>query len=488
VIRIGVIQRVLSRLLWMSAGAQAVPLVFALLGREAIWYAWAASTGLPALAAFAVSRLPAAREAPKDSLRRREGFVAVTLGWLVLVFFTALGFHLSGYFDGFAESFFESMSGYTTTGATVIADIEGLPTSVLFQRSLSHWIGGMGIIVLSVAILPELAVGGMQLFAAESSGIDADKLAPRIAQTARRLWGLYVLITAAETILLLLGGMSVFDAVNHAMATIATGGFSTKNASVASFDSLYIELVIIAFMFISGISFTLQYRAIIQLRPRRLLTSPEVQLYTALTLGACLLVTTDLYVAGDYDTIGSALRYASFQVVSIITTTGFATADFDAWPDFCRVLLVGSMIIGGCAGSTAGGSKVVRLYVVVKHAIAQLHRLIRPRIVHPLQIGKREVPQDTTEAILGFYLLYFAALGIGFLAMTGLGMDLVSGTTAAVSALNSVGPGLGTVGAVRNFAEVPDAGLYLLSFGMLLGRLEIYTVLVLFTSHFWRRG
>jgi trk system potassium uptake protein TrkH len=288
-------------------------------------------------------------------------------------------------------------------------------------------------------------------------------------------------------VLLLFGGMSAFDAVNHSMSTIATGGFSTRNASVAAFDSVYIEMVILVFMFVSGLSFTLQYRAFLRGQLRRLFASPEARLYTLLTTLAILFVTVDTWLDTSYS-LPQALRYSSFQVVSIISTTGFGTADFDLWPDFSRMLLVGIMLIGACAGSTAGGFKVVRLYVVVKHATAQLRRLVRPRLVQPLHIGDRDVPTDTTEAILGYSLLFFSANLLLGLAMTALGLDLVSGATAAVSAMNSIGPGLGTVGAAQNFAGVPDTGLYLLSGGMLLGRLEIYPVLVLFSSHFWRRG
>jgi trk system potassium uptake protein TrkH len=486
--RVGVIQRVISRLLWFTVFALAVPLAYAVIAREDTWWAWLIPTVLAALMSYAVGHLPAARSAPHDSLRRREGFLAVVLGWLTLVFFTAIAFHLTGEFPSFAGAFFESMSGYTTTGATVIGDIEALPDSVLLMRSWSHWIGGMGIIVLSVAILPELGVGGMQMFSAEASGFDSEKLAPRIAATARRLWFLYFAITAAEMVLLLFGGMGVFDSVNHAMATIATGGFSTKNASIAGFDSLYIEMVIVLFMFISGINFTLQYRAIIQAQPKRLWLSQEVRLYTLLIVGAIVFIAMDLYISNSYDSLADAFRYSSFQTVSIMTTTGFGTADFDAWPEFCRVLLVVLMVVGGCAGSTAGGAKVGRFFVVIRHAVHEIRRLIRPRLVQTLHMGEREIPRETTEAILGYFLLYFVALAVGALAMTALGLDLVSGATASVSAMNSIGPGLGTVGAVQNFSEVPDTGMYLLSFGMLLGRLEIYTVLVLFSSHFWRRG
>ena len=489
--RTGVILRVLSRLLWFSGGALVFPAIVSVLYGEGTWMLWLIPVFLSGLAAYGTANLPSAMQAPRDSLRRREALLAVSLGWLVLVFFTALAYHLSGEFSSFARAYFEAMSGYTTTGATVIGDVEALPHSILFMRSFSHWIGGMGIIVLSVAILPELAIGGMQLFAAEASGIDSDKLAPRIAQTARRLWLLYVLITLVEAILLLFGEMSAFEAINHAMSTIATGGFSTKNDSIGGFDSLYIELVVVTFMFISGISFTLQYRAILLGRPDKLLRSPEVRLYTSFVVIVTLLVTVNTYGAGIYDSFLTSLRYGLFQTVSIITTTGFGVnpeADFDLWPDFSRVLLVAIMFIGACAGSTAGGSKMVRLYVVAKHAVVQLRRLVRPRLVATLHIGDREVPRETTEAILGYYLLFVAIIMALGLCMTALGMDLVSGTTAAVSAMNSIGPGLGTIGAAESFAQVPDAGLYLLSGGMLLGRLEIYPVLVLFSAHFWRKG
>lgn len=489
--RTGVVLRVLSRLLAFAGMALFFPLVIAALYGEDDWFMWTAPMLLAAILAYAIAKLPITQVAPKDSLRRREGFLSVTLGWLVLVFFTALAYHIGGHFESFAHAYFESMSGYTTTGATVINDIEALPHSILFMRSLSHWIGGMGIIVLSVAILPELAVGGMQLFTTEASGIDSDKLAPRISATARRLWLLYVAITAALTMLLLAGDMSLFDAVNHAMSTIATGGFSTKNESIGGFDSLYIELVITCFMLVSGLSFTLQYRALVLRQPKRLLQSPEVRLYMKILAFTIILVTINTYGAGIYSSVFTALRYATFEVVSIMTTTGFGInpeADFDLWPDFSRLLIVGIMMIGGCAGSTAGGFKVVRLYVVLKHALVQIRRLVRPRLVQTLHIGDREVSRETTEAILGFYMLYFTIIMILSCALTALGMDLVSGTTAAVSAINSVGPGLGTTGAVESYSAVPDTGLYLLSGGMLLGRLEIYPLLVLASSHFWRRG
>jgi trk system potassium uptake protein TrkH len=483
--RAAVLLRIFSRLSMFSAISLAVPLIFALINLESKWYAWL----FPLLFAGGLSWFSWTKsQNSKDKeggLRRREGLLAVSLGWLVLVSFTASAYYLSGSFDSLAACFFESMSGYTTTGATVVKDIESLPGSILLMRSLSHWIGGMGIIVLSVAVLPELSVAGMQLVEAETSGLESEKLAPRIADTARRLWGFYVGITVAQTGFLIAGGMTIFDSINHAMATIATGGFSTKNASIAGFDSLYVESVILVFMFLSGINFVILYRALLGRDPKRLWSSPELRLYVYLTLGACAVVSLVLLFSGHYGFV-DAFRFGSFQVVSILTTTGFGTADFDAWPQFTRLFLVALMLIGGCAGSTAGGSKVVRLYVVAKHAGIQLNRLVRPRIVQTLQMGQRSVSRETIEAVLGFYLLYFLAIMVASLVMAGLGMDLVSASTAAISAMNSIGPGLGSVGAAQNFGQIPAIGLYVLSFCMLLGRLEIYTLLVLFVPRFWK--
>ena len=482
-----VLKRILSRLLLVSAVAHTIPLLFALLAREGHWLPWLFPAALAGALGGWLARQPEVREAPKD-LRRREGFLAVTMSWLVLVLFTSAAYLLTGEFETVADTVFESMSGWTTTGATILDDIEGMSRPVLLMRSVSHWLGGLGIIVLSVAILPGLAVGGMQLFSAEATGLEADKLAPRIAATARRLWSLYVGLTAVLIVLLVAGGVSLWHAVNHAMSTLATGGFSTLNRSVGGLDSLYAEIVIIVFMFLGGIGFTLHYRAIIRRNPKPLLQSPEVRLYAALMLAAALIIGVSLYAEGLYDSVGQVIRYAAFQTVSIMTTTGFGTADFDAWPHVARVVLVGLMLIGGCAGSTAGGTKVIRLYVVSKHAILQLHRLVRPRLVAPLKVGDRPVPREATEAVLGFYLLTFAAITGGAIIVTALGMDFESGLSAAISAVNTIGPGLGTVGATQTFYDVPAAGKYALSFGMLLGRLEIYTVLVLFTTHFWRRG
>ncbi len=484
-----IIAKVMARAFALSAVCLAVPSVVAIGYQEHSWKAFCGTTLVCILVSLFIARQKSIRTHTLHGLRRREGFVAVVVVWMIVVLTTALAYWLSGSFVGFAEAFFESMSGYTTTGATIAPDIEALPFSILFMRSFSHWMGGMGIIVLSIAILPELAVGGMQLFAAESTGIGTDKLAPRIASTARRLWFLYVAITLLEAVLLYLGPMNAFDAINHSMATIATGGFSTKNGSIADFHSLYVEMVILAFMFLSGINFTLQFRALVLRKPGALLRSQETRLYIVLALCSIAVVALSIYgTQAKYTGIGTTLRDASFTTVSIMTTTGFGTADFETWPAFSQLLLVLLMLIGGCAGSTSGGTKVVRLYVLFQHARLQLRKLIRPRLVQSIRVGNMPVTRDTTEGIIGYYLFYFIALMGGSLALTAFGLSIVSGTTGALSALNSIGPGLDAFGPTDNFASVPDGGLYLMSFGMLLGRLEILPLLVLFSRHFWRQG
>jgi len=478
--------RVLSRMCQFTAATLMISGLVGLAYGEPVWgyYAAVAAAALTASLGFELVGQRAPGSQPR--LTRRESFLAVVLSWVVMIFFGALPFWLSGAMPLFADAMFESASGYTTTGATILGDIEALPHAHLFQRSLAHWVGGMGIIVLSVAILPELAVGGMQLFTAESTGISTDKLAPRIVSTARRLWWVYASMTGVLVVLLLFGGMNVFDAVTHAFGTLATGGFSTRNASIGAFDSLYIEAVITAFMIGAGVSFALQYRLYWRRNPGPLLTSREVRLYLGIFVSFSLLIAIWLVVQGGYTSFGSALRDSVFQTAAIITTTGYGTANFDAWPSFCRYLLVALMFLGGCAGSTAGGVKVIRLLVVLKHAMLELRKLVHPTIVQPVMIGDNVVPQATIQAILGFFLLYISTIGLGTALVLATGVDLVTGVTAVVSAMNSIGPGLGLVGPAENYSHMPTMCKWVLSACMLVGRLEIYTVIVLFTAAFWK--
>ena len=487
------LQRIMSRMLAGSGLVLIAPLALSLFVGERIWFAYLVPCVLALLLAVALhilgNRTPPDQAGPSQAtLRRREGFFAVTAGWLSVVFFTAVAYQLTGRFSTFAHCFFESMSGYATVGATVVSDIESLPVSVNFARAWSHWVGGMGIVVLGVAILPELAVGGLQVFGAEATGFQADKLAPRIRDTARRLWALYAAMTAVLFALLLLGDLSAMDAIVHAFSTIATGGFSNKNASVGAFDSVYVESVLVVFMFISGMSFALLYRTLVQGKGVSLLRSSEVRLYTMLILSVIALSVLNVWLQAEHGDMTRIVRDATFTSVSLITTTGFGTADYDAWPQFTRLILTVAGLIGACAGSTGGGFKMVRLYLLLKQAVGEVRRLVRPRLVQGVYLGEHALSREAADGITGFMLLYVSALVVGAMTMTALGLDLVSGTTATISTLSGVGPGMGSVGPHVHYGHIPRSGLFTLSFLMLLGRLEIYTVLVLFTRDFWRRG
>ncbi|MDH4026883.1 MAG: TrkH family potassium uptake protein, partial [Desulfuromonadales bacterium] len=409
----------------------------------------------------------------------------VTFGWTFFALFGALPFVFSGAIPSYLNAFFETMSGFTTTGSTILTDIEAMPPSLLLWRSLTQWLGGMGIIVLSLAILPMLGVGGMQLFKAEVPGPTTDRLKPRIQDTAKLLWGVYVLLTCIETLLLMAGGMSFFDGLNHAFTTMATGGFSTRNASVAAYNSVYIDWIITIFMFLAGVNFSLHYLAL-RGKIGDFIRNEEFLFYSSLVIVGTALITM-LNMGGTYPGFLDNLRYSAFQVVSIITTTGFGTADYELWPVLCQYLLVFFMFIGGCAGSTGGGMKVARILLLFKHAQVQVYRLIHPRAVRLVKLGDRPVDKDVMQSILGFFALYLGVFVAASFIMAATGMDLNSAGGSVIATLSNIGPGLGSVGPVDNFAHVPAIGKLVLAFCMLLGRLELFTVLVLVFPSFWRK-
>jgi trk system potassium uptake protein TrkH len=421
----------------------------------------------------------------RKDLSVREGFAIVTFGWTFYALFGALPFLFSGAIPSPLDAVFETMSGFTTTGSTILTDIEILPESVLLWRALTHWLGGMGIIVLSLAILPMLGVGGMQLFKAEVPGPTADRLKPRIQDTAKLLWGVYVLLTAAETVLLMFGGMNFYEALCHSFATLATGGFSTRNASVGAFNSPYIEWVIILFMLLAGVNFSLHYHAL-RGRVRGYFRNEEFRTYLVLVLAATGLIVL-LNQGRVYDSFLDNLRYSAFQASSILTTTGFGTADFEIWPVLAQYLLVLLMFTGGCAGSTGGGMKVARILLLFKHAQVQLYRLIHPRAVRLVKLGDIPVDREVMQAILGFFALFMGVFVVASCLLAASGMDLVSSGAAVIATLSNIGPGLGSVGPADNFAQVPAFGKTVLIACMLMGRLELFTVLVLFFPSFWRK-
>ena len=433
----------------------------------------------------------------KKEIKKREGYIVVTFGWLFMSLSGMLPYLASGAIPNVTNAFFETISGYTTTGASILSDIESLPKGILFWRSMTHWIGGMGIIVLAIAILPLLGIGGMQLFAAEAPGPSADKLHPRITDTAKRLWLIYFGFTAAETIALNLAGMSFFDAINHAMSTLSTGGFSTKNASIAHWnDTPVIQYIIMFFMLLAGMNFVLSYFAF-KGKVQKIIKDEEFRLYMLFIIGFTLITSLVIYFKADISesTIAhpmvlgageSAFRHGLFQVLAVITTTGFVTADFTAWTSFLSVIFFGLMFLGGSAGSTAGGIKVMRHILTIKNALMEFKRTLHPNAVIPVRYNARSVDQSIIYNILAFFILYMLSWIIGASVLGALGLDFVSALGGAASALGNVGPAFGDLSPVDNFGSLPTAAKWWCGFLMLIGRLELFTVLILLTPFFWR--
>lgn len=425
------------------------------------------------------------RNSPSNDVRKKDGYLIVTLGWLSMSFFGALPYLLSGAIPDLTNAFFETLSGFSTTGASVLTDIESVPKGILFWRSLTQWIGGMGIIVLTVAILPLLGIGGMQLFVAEAPGISPDKLQPRIKETAKRLWIIYCGLTMAELILLWIGGMSFYDAINHSLTTMATGGFSTKNASIAHFHDPFIQYVIIFFMFMAGTNFTMTYFGL-HGQFQKVLKNEEFRFYLLFSIIVSLIVGLLIYNLG-HDTFEKSIRDALFQVVSVVTTTGFVTHDYTAWTSFITVLFFLLMFTGGSAGSTAGGVKLVRHILLVKNSLQELKRILHPSAIIPVRFNGKAVNRDITFNVLAFMMIYILVMCFGTLAVSSFGIDFNTSLGAVATTLGNIGPGIGDVGPVDNFAHLPGGVKWILSFMMLVGRLELFTVLILFTPYFWRK-
>lgn len=433
----------------------------------------------------------------RKEMNKREGYVVVTFGWIVMAASGALPYMVTHAIPSFTSAFFETMSGYTTTGATILNDIEIVAKGVLFWRSTTHWIGGMGIIVLAIAILPLLGIGGMQLFAAEAPGPSADKLHPRITDTAKRLWLIYFGYTVAETILLKVAGMSFFDAINHSMSTLSTGGFSTKNASVAYWNHQpIIQYIIILFMFLAGTNFVLSYYAF-KGKVQKALQDEELRWYFRFIATFTIIAALIIYFRADLSlsTINhpmvwgraeGAFRHALFQVLTIITTTGFISADYTLWTPFLVVFFFGIMFLGGSAGSTSGGVKVVRHMILIKNGFLEFKRALHPNAILPVRYNKRAVNGDIVFNVLGFFILYMLSFIIGALVFSMFEIDFQSSVGLSASSLGNIGPALGVFGPVNNYAALPPLAQWWASFLMLIGRLELFTVLILLTPFFWR--
>ena len=433
----------------------------------------------------------------KKELSKRDGYIVVTFGWIVMALTGTLPYLTTGAIPNFTNAFFETMSGYTTTGASILNDIESIPKGVLFWRSMTHWIGGMGIIVLAIAILPLLGIGGMQLFAAEAPGPNADKLHPRITDTAKRLWLIYFGYTAAETILLKVAGMSFFDAINHSLSTLSTGGFSTKNASVAFWNGQpVIQYIIIVFMFLAGTNFVLSYFAF-KGRIQKAIGDEEFKLYFKFIAVFTLIAALIIYFRADFmmssvdhpmvfGQAEASFRHGLFQVIAIVTTTGFVTADYTLWTPFLLVFFFGLMFLGGSAGSTSGGVKVVRHMIMIKNGFLEFKRALHPNAILPVRYNKKAVSGEIVFNILGFFILYMLSFIVGALVFSMFQIDFESAIGLSASSLGNVGPALGDFGPVSNYSSLPDLGKWWSAFLMLIGRLELFTVLILLTPFFWR--
>jgi trk system potassium uptake protein TrkH len=421
-----------------------------------------------------------------QELRLRDGFLIVVGSWLTLVLVGALPFVLSTSPQmSYVDAVFESMSGLTTTGATIVTNIDALPRAVLYYRQQLQWLGGMGIIVLAVAILPMLRIGGMQLYRAETPGPMKDaKLTPRITETAKALWLIYVGITVTCIFSYWLAGMKLFDAVGHAFSTVAIGGFSTHNDSLAFWNSPTVEAVAIVFMAVAGINFALHFTAWRRASAQPYFMDPELKVYTSLLFAFAILVSFALYFTGTYDTMAASFRYGTFQVISAMTTTGFTTAPFYTWTGFLPVLLILIAFIGGCAGSTAGGMKVIRVILLYRQSIREILRLIHPHAVIPVKLGGQKTSDTVISAVWGFFFLYIASFAIMTMLLTATGLDAETAYSSVGACITNLGPALGQAG--PNYASLNDVAKVILSFAMLLGRLEIYTLLVLLSPAFWR--
>ena len=423
----------------------------------------------------------------QKELSNRDGFLVVTLFWAVLGTAGCLPFIFSPSVElSVTDAVFESISGLTTTGATVISGLDELPQSILFYRQLLQWLGGMGIIVLAVALLPMLGIGGMQLYRAESPGpVKDNKLVPRLAETAKSLWLLYLSLTVVCMLAYWAAGMSIFDAISHSFSTVAIGGFSTHDASIAYFDNPLIEFIAVFFMVVAGINFALHFLALQKRQLKHYLKDPEFQFYVFI-LGSVSLITVVVLAAdGTYGSLFEALRRGLFQVVSFATTTGYATADFNSWPLFLPYVLLYAAIIGACAGSTGGGMKVIRILLIFKQGFREVQRLVHPRAIIPIKLGKKVMSDRIIESVWGFFAVYVMAFMVMLLALLTTGLDIITAFSAVGACINNLVPGLSDV--AQTYGALPGAAKWILCLAMLLGRLEVFTLLVLFTPMFWKR-
>lgn len=474
---------ILSVLLFINAGLMVLCIPFAIYFSDGTLLSWIYSVSVSAVLGMFLW-FSTAKHEHRRNIRKRDGYIIVTLSWVVMALSGTVPFVLTDSIPDFTNAFFESISGFTTTGATILDDIESLPKSILFWRSLTQWIGGLGFIVLVISVLPSLGIGGMQLFLAEAPGITADKIQPRIQDTAKRLWFLYIGLTLLEILILYLLDMSFFDAVNHSLTTMSTGGFGTRQASIAYFENPAIHYVITLFMFLGGTSFVLIYLAL-KGRFARIWKNEEFRAYSLLTLGITLIVTVVLIVKNGTP-LEEAFRESIFQVVAVLTTTGYATADFTTWGGSVTLIFFTLMFIGGSAGSTAGGVKIVRHLMIAKNSIIEFKRQLHLSAIIPVRFNGKAIAHEITRNILAFVIIYLTIFGISSVTLSLMGMDALTAMGSVATSLGNVGPGLNETGPSETFSQIPDLAKWILGALMVIGRLEIFTVLIIFTGYFWR--
>ncbi|MEK6266386.1 MAG: TrkH family potassium uptake protein [Clostridium sp.] len=415
----------------------------------------------------------------------KDGFAIVALAWILVSFFGAFPFYFSGEIPSFVDSFFEATSGFTTTGASILQHIQGLPQGILFWRSFTHWVGGMGVLVLTMAILPSAGTGALKIMKAESPGPSPGKLVPRVKETAKILYGIYLLMTLFEIILLKIAGMPWYDAFVHTFGTVGTGGFSNMNLSVGAYNNIYIEIIITVFMFLAGSNFALYYQ-MFRGNLKAFFKDEEFRLYAFIVITATVLIALNIY-GTIYKGVGQSIRYSAFQVVSITTTTGYATADFNLWPVFSKVILFFLMFVGGCAGSTGGSIKNIRILLLFKTAKRDLMRIIHPKAIYSVRVGGKAVNERILSEILGFFFMYMMVFCGAILIVSIEGKELVTTVTAVAATIGNIGPGLGMVGPTGNFSGFTNLSKMVLSGCMLIGRLEIYPILLLALPSFWKK-
>lgn len=476
----GVVIKILGNLLTVEALLMIPSLLVSLYYNQYDKKAFLISIFITGILGFIMGK----KEETKENIKAKEGLAIVAFGWILASFFGSLPFVLSGSIPSWIDSFFETVSGFTTTGATIVDNVEALPMGILFWRSFTHWIGGMGILVFTIAILPTLGVGGFQIFKVESPGPMPDRIVPKVKDTAKILYTTYFIMTILEIILLLFGGMPLYDAAVHTFGTVGTGGFSIKAASVGAYDSTYIHIIIGIFMILSGVNFSLYY-FLFQGKWKEVFKNEELRLYFGIIFSSVILIALNIN-SEIYKNIGLALRDAFFQVGSIITTTGYATTDFDKWPTFSKSILFLLMFVGGCAGSTGGGIKNIRILVLFKLVKREFSKILHPRAVIPIKTNGEILSNETVVSIASFFVLYIFIFVLGTVFVSLEGVDLVSSSSAVASALGNIGPGFGFVGPIRTFSGFNPINKLVLSLFMLLGRLELFTILALFLPKTWR--